>query len=233
MNCLKLRTVFPALLVIAALPASLFAAPVSFDLGPNNSPEVVTAGGTDSRWVIGSGWGTDASEVSSPTLLGATFDVNNALPSVAFSLNAGESFTFNFGSIELTEPNAGGGILAAETDNLDLTAYLFFLAPPGVGAVGNPGVAIAVTGSVSDAAGDLSITFSSVLVNFGNGGQFTIDLQDITFTSAQTLTIDATVTLLAEPVDIEEVPEPSSMALAGTALLSFAGLQWKRRRNRA
>ena len=107
---------------------------------------------------------------------------------------------------------------------------MFFDLPPGVSGVANPGTAAAVTGSVSDAAGDLTITFLPVLVNFGNGGQFSIDLLDIVFTSSgQARDIDATVTLIAEEI-VAVVPEPASMALAGIGLASCLGYGLRRRK---
>src|SRR6476469_5567173 len=107
----------PRILVRIALLAFLLSSPlvacasIQFDIG--------TTGPTGNHWLLGSGWGTDASEMQSnnPTLLGATFAIDSGLPSVSFPLtNVGDTFTMLFGTINFTEPNGMGGILSSETD---------------------------------------------------------------------------------------------------------------------
>lgn len=219
----------PRLIVHLALVAALVAtsaswaqAAVSFDIGPN--------GATGNRWLTGSGYGVDDNE-GSATLLAVTFAVDSALDANVFSLNVGGSNTFTFGSMTFSETNSMGGITAAETDGLDVTAFLTFVLPP-VGDVSNPGIVAAVQGSVSDAAADLTFTFAPVLVNFGVGGQFRVDLSDVTFTRTGTLSVTATVELLKESSPtgggLEGAPEPATFVI--WSLLGVIGAVYARRR---
>ncbi|MRS04341.1 hypothetical protein EG832_14170, partial [bacterium] len=181
---------------------------VNFDIGSNNSPEYGTSSSpTGNYWQLGTGWGSLSGQ------LGANFNVSNTLPSVSFVLNTvGASSTFRFGDITLTESNIGSD----ETNNLQITAWLNFILPPGVGLEGFPGSAVAITGNVDDhywpwdppESVDLTITFAPLLVSF-SGGSFTVDLSDISFNNYdQTKYVDATVTL-----NSTAVPEPMSLLL--------------------
>jgi hypothetical protein len=220
-----------------ALGTPSASAGVLFHIGPNNSPEVLveTSPAAGNAWNIGTGWDTAQAGAADndATKLGATFDLNNGLPTISMLLTTGASAMFNFGSIALTEPNAGGGIAAGETDALGLTAHLFFTMPSGVGVVDVPGIVTAVVGSISDGAADLMVTFPAVLVNFGNGGRFTVDLSDIVFSTQESLAVNATVTLLEEPAEVPEpaaVPEPTSLAIwgLGAVVAGFIAVRGRR-----
>ena len=183
---------------------------------------------TDASFSPGSGYGTDASETSSPTLLGVQFTTTVSLP-LTFTLNTvGQSQTFTFGTVNLQEPNAGGGILAAETDNLGVLANFTFTSPLGsteaVSAVGT-----ATAGSVSDSGVDYVLDWAPVLLDFGLGGQFRISLLDLSFSGAGSQLQTGLITLLTLPRTVITVSEPVSVWLFGCGLV-ILGLLARRRR---
>src|SRR6185369_10417500 len=113
----------------------------------------------------GAGYGVDANE-SAATLLDAVFG-NSGFAAQTVVLSPGDSFTVTLGSAQLREPNAQGGIVLAETDAIGLDATLSF-----GGALGAQAFTANVTadlGSVSDAAADLTITWSPLALDLGNG----------------------------------------------------------------
>lgn len=182
---------------------------------------------TGASFTPGSGYGTDASETSSPTLLGVAFTTSVSLP-LSFTLNSvGDSLSFTFGVVNLQETNAGGGIQPAETDNLGVAANFTFTSPLGtsetVSATGT-----ATTGSVSDSGVDYVLDWGNVLVDFGIGGQFEISLLDLSFAGTGSLTQTATIKLLALPRTVTVIPEPAALVLFGLGLLGLALLARRR-----
>jgi hypothetical protein len=88
----------------------------------------------------------------------------------SFTLDAvGDSRTFDLGSVAFRELNGHSGVVASETNGLDIAARLTFT-DPFSSLIEMLVSGSATTGSVSDSALDFAIDWNPVQVAFGSGG---------------------------------------------------------------
>ncbi|MDN3922143.1 PEP-CTERM sorting domain-containing protein [Roseateles violae] len=178
---------------------------------------------TGAQFMQGAGYGIDRAELNG-TLLDVRYSTSAFMPQ-SFALGIDESVTFDFGTLDLQEVNAHGGIdLLRETDDLGISASLTFIDQNGVAQVVTiSGAATATAGSVSDSQVDFVIDWSPVPVLLGNGGLFQVSLDDVSLSRMGSQVQSATVTLLgsaeqAVAPQAIELPEPAPLALLAVGM---------------
>jgi hypothetical protein len=218
------------------LPQGLALA-ASLALSFPTTAEPIAISVTGASFSVGAGYGNESNPTENgagASLLKVAFDASALLPPL-FTLDlagppGSSTHSFTFGTIVFQEPETNGGIRAAETDHLGVTADLVF-SDPSIGTATLIGTGVATPGSVSDADIDYELTWSPVVVGFGDGGQLRISLDDLSWTGtgrAGSKDLTATVSLLSAPRQpvTNGVPEPSTVMLLGSAFAAFA---WRRR----
>jgi hypothetical protein len=158
--------------------------------------------------------------------------MNTDLDDVLFDLNVGESYDFYFATIGTDEIALG----SEDYDTGTLTAILDFDNPDIDQSVlgGSQGMTTIITyGTVFytyTLSGWSVVWADPVIVDFGNGGQLTIELDDLIHSAfggdpSGSEDVYARVTLNTAP---SPVPEPSTVMLVGTGLLGMIAFGRKR-----
>ena len=152
-------------------------------------------------------------------------NVNSNLDDIIYTLQEGESKTFYFATLGTTETWINKDDLNPGT----LTAYVDFDNPDLVQAIG--GTSVGFTGLFHFRQGWNLTWEDPVIVDFGNDGQFQIELSDVGYSSwfwqgpDGSADVFATVSLNSAPAP---VPEPATVLLLGIGLFGIGGYGRKR-----
>lgn len=218
---MKIKQFFLGLATASCFAMPAFAAPIEFSI---NTISITP----------GTGYGSGAGNQNA---LDVVFTAAGAPSNFSLDLDGIFTKSFKVGTVSLNEECIDFGTVCFrnsrdETDNLDVTVRFGFVSPL-TGSKPFIMTGTAYAGPVSDADVDYTLVFNPAEFTFGNGGKFSLDLGDLSFSKIASKDLNATITLLNAPVNEgggNDLPEPGSLALIG---LGLAGLRMGARRRKA
>jgi hypothetical protein len=188
--------------------------------------------GTANAFVFDMGPGSwvDVSGTADPGLV-MYANMNPALDSIVYNLNPGDSQTFLFATIGTRESAINNDDVVASP----MTAYVDFDNPDLTQSVNGTSNGY-INGFLGNHQGWTLNWADPILVNFGSGGQLSLELQDVAFGTYLWCgpdgekNVNATVRLISASNGngASPVPEPASMSLLGLGILGLFGLRRKR-----
>ena len=197
---MNMKMVLKGLLASIALgvAANANAVPVTFDLA-----------GEPTSYV-------DVGALCAP-FCGVSAELNNNLGSLSTSLSAGNSWTFDFFTLDFWGVGIGTGVV---------NAFLGFDLPTGAPGAGGTAFGIFATGFFGTGGTLLWDQPGQFLL--GDGTAYSVTFENLLGITGKHETVSATIALLKEPKGAVGVPEPAMLGLFGLGLLGIGFARRKR-----